>query len=89
MRWEDQGCLEGLCRTQNSSLVDLFLPSFVLLDSEKTPEVFMAADQGLTRWLHVGGEEVREQPRAGRLARRLWGGERPYWDGRGWVLGQR
>lgn len=49
----------------------------------------MAADQELTRWLHVGGEEVREQPRAGRLARRLWGGGRPYWDGRGWVLGQR
>lgn len=32
----------------------------------------MAADRELTRWLHVGGEEVREQPRAGRLARRLW-----------------
>lgn len=50
----------------------------------------MAADRELTTGGCMGGEEVREQPRAGRLARRLWGGERPYTgmavDG---VLGQR
>lgn len=42
----------------------------------------MATDQD-------GGEEVREQPRAGRLARRLWDGEWPCRDGHGWILGQR